>query len=191
LLAHSQWGSNGRINYLQEAENYIGGILDSTIGETSHLPMLGDWVNPQGQPHNQYTFRPSDYMPAHFRAFGLATDKARWDAVIENTQAAITTLQTEYSPVTGLLPDFSTPENTNPYSPQPAPPGFLEGNNDGSYSYNAGRVPWRISTDALLNNDPISFEQAQRISRWIETATEGDPAKIKAGYTLTGDPIGD
>jgi endo-1,4-beta-D-glucanase Y len=191
LLADSQWGSDGRLNYLQDSQNVIAGILDSTIGEDSQLPLLGDWVNPNGQPFNQYTFRPSDYMPAHFRAFGSATQDERWTQVIENTQDAITHLQTEYSPVTGLLPDFSTPaEDIEAYSPQPAPANFLEGNNDGSFSYNAGRVPWRIGTDALLNNDPVSIEQVQRISRWIETVTTGNPANIKAGYTLSGDPIG-
>ncbi len=191
LLADSQWGSDGRINYLQEAENVITGILDSTIGEASQLPLLGDWVDPNGEQYNQYTFRPSDYMPAHFRAFSLATQEDRWDSVIENTQNAITHLQTQYSPITGLLPDFSTPEDASSYSPQPATKNFLEGDNDGSYSYNAGRVPWRIGTDALVNNDPVSMEQVQRISRWIETAANGNPAQIKAGYTLTGDPIGD
>lgn len=192
LLADRQWGSAGRINYLQDAQNVIAGILESTIGETSQLPLLGDWVDANGQQYNQYTFRPSDYMPEHFRAFGLATENDRWTQVIENTQAAITTLQTEYSPETGLLPDFSTPVGDNEaYSPQPAPANFLEGNNDGSFSYNAGRVPWRIGTDALLNNDPVSIEQVQRISHWIETAADGNPANIKAGYTLSGDPIGD
>ncbi len=191
LLADSQWGSDGRINYLQDAQNVIAGILESTIGEDSQLPLLGDWVNPNGQPFNQYTFRPSDYMPAHFRAFGLATQGDRWTQVIENTQSAITYLQTEYSPITGLLPDFSTPVADGvAYSPQPAPANFLEGNNDGSFSYNAGRVPWRIGTDALVNNDPVSIAQVQRISRWIETVTNGNPVNIKAGYTLSGDPIG-
>ena len=191
LLADRQWGSDGRINYHEEAEQVITGILESTIGDISQYPMLGDWVNPNGEPYNQYTFRPSDYMPAHFRAFGVATHDERWDAVIENTQTAITSLQSVYSPITGLLPDFSTPIDDIHYNPQPAPPKFLEGDNDGSYSYNAGRVPWRIGTDALLHNDPISISQVQLISRWIESATNGDPTQIKAGYTLSGDPIGD
>ena len=191
LLADNQWGSRGPVHYRQEARRVIAGILESTIGEISQYPMLGDWVNPSGITHNQYTFRPSDYMPAHFRAFGRATHDDRWNSVIENTQAAITSLQLVYSPITGLLPDFSTPIDNIHYSPQPAPPQFLEGDNDGSYSYNAGRVPWRIGTDALINNDPVSREQVQRMSGWIETATNGDPTKIKAGYTLSGEPIGD
>ena len=40
LVADAQWGSNGSINYRQEALNIIEA---STIGPTSNLPMLGDW----------------------------------------------------------------------------------------------------------------------------------------------------
>ena len=190
LLADKQWGSEGRIHYQQEAEQVLAGILESTIGEISQLPMLGDWVNPNGEAYNQYTFRPSDYMPSHFRAFGGATGEDRWDLIIENTQAAITSLQAQYSPITGLLPDFSTPIEDEIYSPQPALANFLEGDNDGNYSYNAGRIPWRIGTDALLNNDPTSIAQVQVMSRWIEADSNGDPTQIKAGYTLDGEPIG-
>ncbi|NWG75204.1 MAG: hypothetical protein HXY24_11445 [Rubrivivax sp.] len=58
LLADKQWGSSGSINYKAEAEQVIAGILESTIGPTSRLPMLGDWVDPNGVDYNQYT-------PAH------------------------------------------------------------------------------------------------------------------------------
>jgi endo-1,4-beta-D-glucanase Y len=87
LLADAQWGSNGDVNYQAEAIQVIDGILASTIGPSSRLPMLGDWVNPNGSPHNQYTPRSSDIMPAHFRAFGHATNDPVWDEVIANSQA--------------------------------------------------------------------------------------------------------
>ena len=48
LVADAQWGSNGSINYRQEALNIIDAIHTSTIGPTSNLPMLGDWVDPNG-----------------------------------------------------------------------------------------------------------------------------------------------
>ncbi len=188
LLADKQWGSQGRINYRQDAETVIQAILDSTIGPDSYLPMLGDWVNPNGAEYNQYTFRPSDYMPAHFRAFSLASNQNRWLSVIENTQSAITILQSEYSSQTGLVPDFSTPFDTVDYIPQPAYDNFLEGDSDGHYAYNAGRVPWRIGTDVLINNDEVSREQARPLSLWIEASTQGNPEQIKAGYLLDGTP---
>ena len=44
LLADAQWGSGGSIDYAREARTMIAGILESTIGPDSRLPMLGDWV---------------------------------------------------------------------------------------------------------------------------------------------------
>jgi endo-1,4-beta-D-glucanase Y len=107
LLADKQWGSDGAIDYQAEAAQVITAILESTIGPTSRLPMLGDWVNPNGGTYHQYTPRSSDFMPAHFRAYGRATHNLVWTEVISNSQAVITSLQANYSPTTGLLPDFS------------------------------------------------------------------------------------
>lgn len=188
LLADAQWGSSGNINYRAEAQTVITAILESTIGPQSRLPELGDWVQTNGNPWNQYTPRSSDFMPAHFRAYGRATGNAVWQTVADRSQAVISSLQDNYSPNTGLLPDFIV--NTN-NTPQPAPANFLEGANDGYYNYNAGRDPWRIGTDALLNGDAVSAAQARKMSLWIEGAASGNPANIKAGYRLNGQPLAD
>lgn len=73
LLAHAQWGSAGTVNYLQQAKNVIAGIRAKTIGPNSKLPMLGDWVNPNGSTFSQWTTRSSDFMPGHFRAYASGT----------------------------------------------------------------------------------------------------------------------
>jgi endo-1,4-beta-D-glucanase Y len=189
LLADKQWGSQGRINYKAAAEQVIAGIYESTIGPDSHLPMLGDWVSPNGGTYNQYTPRSSDFMPAHFRAYGRATANPAWTEVISRSQAVISSLQANHSPATGLLPDFIEPVSTVNHTPRPADPGFLEGATDGSYYYNAGRDPWRLGTDALLNNDPASLAQTRKISAWAATTAGGLPANIKAGYQLDGTPL--
>ena len=182
LLAHAQWGSQGRINYQSAANELITAILQSTIGPDSHLPMLGDWVNPTDPTYNQFTPRTSDFMLAHFRAYGQATGNPVWSQVITATQQLITALQNTASPTTGLLPDFVV-------NGQPAPAGFLEGPHDGHYYYNAGRDPWRLATDALLSNDPASRAIVGAMSTWIEQATAGQPQAINPGYYLNGDPL--
>ncbi len=151
--------------------------------------MLGDWVNPNGADHNQYTPRSSDFMPAHFRAYGRATNNLVWSEVISNSQAVITSLQANYSPATGLLPDFIEPTSSTDHTPRPADPNFLEAVTDGQYNYNAGRDPWRLGADALLNNNPVSLAQTRRISEWAFTATDGNPQNIQAGYELNGTPL--
>jgi len=189
VLADAQWGSSGDVNYKAEAITVIEAILASTIGPNSRLPMLGDWVQANGAKHNEYTPRSSDFMPAHFRAFGNITNDSVWNTIISNSQAVIDTIQNNHSSTTGLLPDFIM--NCNNVSQcTPANSGFLEGNHDGHYYYNAGRDPWRIALDGLLNNDSKSHSQAQKMISWLANATGGNVNQIKAGYQLDGTGIG-
>jgi endo-1,4-beta-D-glucanase Y len=182
LLADAQWGSAGRVNYKAEALKMLGGIKESTIGPESHLPMLGDWVNVGEPQYNQYTPRSSDFMLVNFRAFSKATDDPVWDDVVIQSQNVMKGIQQNYSPETGLLPDFIV-------DGKPAPPNFLEKDVDGAYNYNAGRDPWRVGLDALLYDDATSREIVLNISHWIKTEARNDPQRIRAGYELDGTPL--
>jgi endo-1,4-beta-D-glucanase Y len=184
LLADAQWGSDGNINYKAEAETMIAGILESTIGPESHLPMLGDWVNVGEPQYNEFTPRSSDFMLVNFRAFRNATNDPVWDDVVFQSQILMAGIQEQYSPKTGLMPDFIV-------NGAPAPANFLENVTDGAYNYNAGRVPWRVGADALLNDDSLSRFIVQNISHWVETNAGGDPLQIRSGYDLSGEPLPD
>jgi hypothetical protein len=126
-------------------------------------------------------------MIDHFRAYRAATGDRAWDAVVSACQSMVSGLQRDFSPETGLLPDFIVGADG---SPRPAPPGFLEGPHDGQYYYNALRDPWRLGTDALLHGDATSLAQVRRIGRWIAVATHGDPHEVRPGYQLDGTPVG-
>ncbi len=186
LLADNQWGSSGEINYRAEADTILTAIISSMIGPESHLPMLGDWVSREGTPYSQYTPRSSDFIPDHFRAWHRLTGDSRWQNVLSAVQSAISSIQERYSPTTGLLPDFMVPVSTSDHNLKPAPANFLEGSYDGEYEYNAGRDPWRIAIDGLLDNDATSLAQAGKIADWIAAASGKNPANIKAGYYLDG-----
>jgi endo-1,4-beta-D-glucanase Y len=189
LLADAQWGSGGAIDYRAAANRVLTGILASTIGPRSRLPLLGDWVDPDGATANEWTPRTSDFMTGHFRAFGRATGDAVWHAVADASLSTVQILQDEFSPDTGLLPDFVQPVSGTDRAPRPADPGFLEGANDGAYNYNAGRDPWRLGTDGLLNGDARALAAVARISTWVEDSTGGDPQRIRPGYRLDGTPL--
>ncbi len=189
LLADVQWGSAGNINYLERAKEIIQAIFESEVGPNSDLPLLGDWVDPNGDEIDEYVTRSSDFMPGHFRAFALASNNNAWLDVVDACQDAIDRIQTVYSPVTGLLPDFLAPLSDEDNALAPAPADLTEGPHDGHYNYNAGRDPWRIGTDWLLNGDASSRAQVQKISAWAEDSTGGDPLEIKPGYLLDGAPI--
>jgi hypothetical protein len=121
-------------------------------------------------------------MLVNFRAFGNASNDPVWNDVVLQSQNVMTGIQAQYSSVSGLMPDFIV-------NGAPAPANFLEKGTDGAYNYNAGRVPWRVGTDALLHGDPVSRVIVQNISHWIEASTNGDPLNIRAGYQLNGAPL--
>jgi endo-1,4-beta-D-glucanase Y len=190
LLAAAQWQEAAEVDYSAEAADVIAGLLQSVVGRDSRLPMLGDWVAHDGSPYNQYTPRLSDFMLAHFRAFRRATGDASWDTVIANTLAVMEALQRNHSATTGLLPDFAVAcdpvDNCTP-----AAADFLEGPHDGQYYYNAGRIPFRVGLDALLNDSPRARAVIEKTIDWLSLQTGGEVRSIKAGYQLDGTPIGD
>jgi endo-1,4-beta-D-glucanase Y len=186
LLADAQWGSRGAVDYHAKALDLLDGILQSEVGPDSHLPMLGDWVDPDGETFNQWTTRSSDWMPEHFRAFAAATGDDAWLDVADATLDLATVMQRDFAPNTGLLPDFVVGTEGDP---KPATPGLLEDETDGQYGYNAGRVPWRLGFDALVHEDPRAVAAVGAISSWIDDATVGDPLDIAPGYDLSGAPV--
>lgn len=204
LLADKQWGSSGAIDYRSAAKDIASDLLTQVIGPTTHLPLLGDWVDPiSGTPTNdlpnipcadEYTPRSSDFMPGHFRVFRKEFAEAAWDAVISACQAVVSQMQAMYGSGTGLVPDFMVPILPARTALKPAPPRFLEEVTDGDYAFNACRVPWRLGTDALLNGDATSLSQTRTMARWaVASAGSGggppDPDNITEGYRLNGTPL--
>lgn len=193
LMADTQWGSGGATNYAAAYRRLIAGIRQSTVGPRSHLPLLGDWVEPNGggSQFNWWTPRTSDFIPGHFRAFGRSrlagpNEAAYWDKVVAVCQRSVERLHQRYASNTGLLPDFAQPTPASKRSLRPARPGILESPHDGEFYDNAGRNPWRLGTDALLNGDATSATQVRRLSRWARGNTQCRVRDLHAGYRLDG-----
>lgn len=181
LLADKQWGSSGTYDYKALAVKRINAIKKSEINPTTHLTLLGDWSAP-GESHHWMT-RSSDWMLDHFRAFKKATGDSTWDTVRTAHQKLITSQQSAYASGTGLLADFVVDTDG---TAKPAPGEVLESPNDGDYSWNACRDPWRIGADAVTGGGNASLASARRMNAWIKSRTGGDPNKIVTGYRLDG-----
>ena len=185
VAAHAQWGSAGTINYLQEAKNIINAIMLDEINPSNFSVELGDWVN-SGSGKFYNATRSSDFVLSHFKSFETTTGDSKWTSVYEKCQSIISTIQTNNSPNTGLLPDFIVSVNTTPV---PSPAGFLEGNNDGNYHYNACRDPWRIGSDYLFNGDIRSKTAVNKINNWLKTKYP-KPSDIQTSFNLAGTVTG-
>ena len=187
LLADKQWGSCGSIDYRAEAFKVIAAIKARLLDASHKYVLLGDWVT-QGSGIYYDATRSSDLMTDHFRSFGAVKDPATWDGLVDSSYEIVTWVRNFYSFGKGLLPDFIM----SPLSlPKPAPADFLKSSTDGTYAYNACRVPWRIGTDYLVSGDVRAKSELLALTSWIEGATGGDPHKIAAGYHLDGSPSPD
>ncbi|HEY8927662.1 MAG TPA: glycosyl hydrolase family 8 [Mucilaginibacter sp.] len=184
LLADKQWGSKGRINYLQEAKARINAIMQHEINSKTWTVLLSDGVESESKDY--FTTRSSDFMPSHFKAFQKVTRDERWRKVVDAGYKLFAEMEVKYSPDAGLIPDFIVNLNKKP---KPAPPNFLESPYDGLYNYNACRDPWRIATDYLITGDKRSRQIADKINRWIRSTTNNDTYNLSAGYTLAGNDI--
>jgi len=188
LLAHAQWGSQGSINYFHEAQLIINDIMGNTpaegdINQDYYTVKLGDWVR---SGHFMKGTRTSDFITDHFRAFACAVKDSSWNLVVDECYALVDSMQTHYSPETGLLPDFIDQVDAQP---APADPGFLEGEHDGDYYYNACRDPWRLANDYLIFGDERAGNAVLKIAQWFYQSTGGSVNNIHAGYHLDGTHI--
>lgn len=212
LLASAQWGNAGPVNYRKEALRMIQAILKEEINQQTFSILLSNSVEDDSEDYTD--MRTSDFMPAHFRAFRAFSGDPSWDKVIANNYSLFRFLQDAYSPEAGLLPDFinkvtvgpaknlsgpaastyqTLSEDQTPLLVRaiPARSHYLESRYDGSYNYNACRVPWRIGTDFILNGDLRAAEIIEKINRWIRSTTKDNPDNISAGYSLGGADLKD
>ncbi|GLK17165.1 glycosyl hydrolase family 8 [Herbiconiux flava] len=186
LLADTQWGSSGSVDYAGEARRVIAAIKRSAMNPDTALPLLGDWVGPDSPKRDGV--RTSDLMVGHFRAFQAATGDPFWGEAADAALDLVETLQRTAAPKTGLLPDFAVGTATTPV---PAPAKYLESVHDGEFGYNACRTPWRLASSALLAGDTRAAAAAGRLAGWAVSATNGDPARLRAGYALDGTATAD
>jgi endo-1,4-beta-D-glucanase Y len=182
LLADKQWGSKGA--YLGEARKVIAAIKAKEMNASTKYPLLADDIM-KGDDFF-YTTRPSDFMLDHFRAFSKATGDAFWTQSVDALHGLIDGLQMREAATTGLIPDFVVATDTA--TPKPAPPKWPadEGDATGEYAYNSCRVPWRLTTDFVVSNDPRTRTEVAKINTWFKGWSNGNPHMVVDGYTLSG-----
>ncbi len=188
LLAHKQWGSEGKINYLAEAKAMIELIYSDDVNKEFSTIQLGNWAHSYAGEKYFYSTRTSDFIIDHFRAFQHYNQNEGWGKVVDTCQSLVYRMQANHAPKTGLLPDFilNVQKGGNPSTAH-----FLEGDHDGHYYYNACRDPWRLTTDYLLYGDERSKDAVERMNQWLVTSTKGNTNALSNGYQLDGTAVYD
>jgi hypothetical protein len=121
-------------------------------------------------------------MVSHCKTFADVTGDRIWYDVRDETYSIINRVRGKYSPQTSLMPDFIV---GLPSKPRPVGANFLEGPNDGAYSWNAARYPWRIAVDYLLNDDQRALAALKPLNSWIKRTTDGIRPRSLTRTSLT------
>lgn len=180
LLAHYQWGSTGKFNYLSEAKRIItSGLKAWNMNDETMRTNLGDWsLNEQ-----QYYWgsRPSDWMTGHMHAYAEATGDKFWTEAADTVYAMLNHFTANYSPKTGLISDFIDERDARPVGPN-----YLdEFPETGHYFENACRVPLRLVIDYAHFGSPTAGKTVNGMTNFIRTSTKDDPTKITFGYNIS------
>jgi len=123
----------------------------------------------------------SYYTPAFFRIFAEVTGDAAWTKLADDTY---THLERNANATTGLVSDWHSVKDGAPYK-------RADANHwqDTTYSYDACRVPWRITLDYIWNGNEKAKTWATKISNWANGKLTANT--LKNGHFRNGDASGD
>jgi hypothetical protein len=188
LLADKQWGS-GAVDYKQIALLMLESLWDYCVHKEYHTLLLGDWARGRPGPLGS-AVRVSDIIPGHIKAYAEADKAHDWRKVSDAVYGVIGDLYEGKETQNGLLPDFAVRTDGK----WKAPEGKILEGDDGAYSYNACRVPWRLGSDYLLYGDTAIgnsslYEMAIRpLNAFAKAYTGGDLDRL-GPLTLNGVPL--
>jgi oligosaccharide reducing-end xylanase len=141
-LADRRWGSNGGVNYEQEADAIASAMLRNTGNAAGRTPIIDNGSSmvvffPQG---NSAQFSdPSYHLPAFYEIFaqdGDPADSARWRQLAEvSRQYFVTSANAQ----TGLHPDYANFNGT--------PNTGGAGQTHDQFRFDAWRVPMNMAVD--------------------------------------------
>jgi oligosaccharide reducing-end xylanase len=141
-LADRRWGSDGAIDYEEDADTLAAAMLHNPAGADGRFPLFHAQENmvvfvPYGT-SNEFT-DPSYHLPAFYEIFaqdGPAEDAARWLAIAETSRQFFVD---SAHPTTGLHPDYAN------FDGSPSQ-GYQASNHD-TFRYDAWRVPLNMAVD--------------------------------------------
>jgi endo-1,4-beta-D-glucanase Y len=181
LLADKQWGSGGAYDYRQIALDMLKSLWKYCVHSEYHTLLAGDWASGRAGTVLGDAVRISDIIPGHLKAYAEADKAHDWQRVLNAVYRVIGDLCEDNACQNGLLPDFAVRAEGR----WKAPDGKIMEGDDGAYSYNACRVPWRLGTDNSLYEMII-----KPLNAFAAAYTRGDLNRL-GPLRLDGTPVGE
>ncbi|MCL2820550.1 MAG: glycosyl hydrolase family 8 [Oscillospiraceae bacterium] len=201
LLASIQWDiSDDGQNYLEYAKLMVDEIWRTEVRKATppgnygtFYTTAGSWIKQTGD--SRCFTRPSDHMIHHFKVFdALRLPGNDWDSLVSETYKGLLNIIMQQNPPTGILPDFASVQYENSGDKKhgewwSAPGQLLETPQDGTYHWNACRVPWRLALDTMLcGTSPLTELAVKRLNELQNEWTNGEFTEI-CSRQLNGTPI--
>jgi endo-1,4-beta-D-glucanase Y len=175
LMAHYQWGSSGKTNYLAEATALINNISANLVERPAYA------LKPAVTWGGSNCINPCYYDPMYYSIWSKLTGDTCWAALDEKYQSLVTYFINQYG--TGLLPDWCKIDGTS------------TGLSDKPYYYSWDAQ--QISTKWAIyyawygtTKTNVYFNAAQKFAAWIKKQSNGNLSSMVDSYMLDGKPCG-
>ena len=177
VMADKQWGSGGKLKYLDLAKDLITKIWNNEIVDYKYVR---SWPGADTS-----TLNPSYFAPAYYKLFAKIDTKnaTNWNNAVDALYTVINASLNSANGNTdnGLVPawcDAGGKPNGGAFGPgQPASPT--------NYQYDSCRVPFRVGLDWCMNGEPRAQAYLAKTSKFFGGI---GASKIVDGYDLNGTP---
>ncbi|MDQ3832838.1 MAG: glycosyl hydrolase family 8, partial [Actinomycetota bacterium] len=174
--------------YREEALEILNDVWaqETAFAGGQRVAVAGDWARGDG-----VTFRPvvnpSYLSPYAYKIFAEADAYHPWSALVDSSYTILEKVgqSPELGGTIGLAPNWIALDSRTG-QPSPATLGTLP---TSEFSFDACRIPWRISLDALWFGDPRAERALNRLS--FPQKELGREGKFFASYYLDGTPAAD
>jgi oligosaccharide reducing-end xylanase len=181
-LANRRWGSDGGVNYLQDAQNLSSAMLNnqSAGGRTAVINGGSNMVVffPSGGTANYSD--PSYHLPAFYELFasdGPQQDAARWRQIANVSRGFFVS---SANPTTGLHPDYANFDGT----------ANSGGSNHNQFRFDAWRVIMNMAVDfSWFSSDARLKTQAEKYHAFFGSRI-GNGSVVNQTFNLDGSGAG-
>lgn len=182
IMANKRWSTD---EYMPEAKRIIGDIWKyetTTIGTDRYL-IAGQWANLP----DSVVINPSYFAPYAWRIFSKVDTQHDWNSLIIPAytlleQASNDKLDKEKA--VGLPPNWVALNKNSRSLSVPSIPNLTT-----DYSFDAIRVPWRISLDYMWNKEPRAQAYLEKFSYLRNEYKE--KKRLASSYRHDGSPLTD
>ncbi|MDP9425200.1 MAG: glycosyl hydrolase family 8, partial [Actinomycetota bacterium] len=176
--------------YEREALTILGDVWEeetvSNVAGYDRVLVAGDWARGDGTT-SRPVVNPSYLSPYAYKIFAEADPSHDWDALVDSSYEILQDAQADpaLGGEAGVVPNWLAvdPETGAPDAAE------LEGLPTDEFSYDATRVPWRVSLDYLWFGDERALEVMKGLS--LPRRQFEDEGRFLASYGLGGEPTAD